>query len=136
VHSQHVHPKHPPDKEYRDDGRRDVNYPVAKCFRFTKLNMHGSRPHSGGEKAPVEVTISLLILLRSLPCPRHLRTEALCPSPFCNGPHPSLPPLCAILTRFGWSRGVTYIRVFPLQRLRQVFHYDYFGSPSWIAKTV
>jgi hypothetical protein len=37
VHSQYVHPKHPPDKEYRDDGPRDVNYPVARCFRFPKI---------------------------------------------------------------------------------------------------
>jgi hypothetical protein len=37
VHSQHVHPKHPPDKEYRDDGPRDVNYPVASCFRASKI---------------------------------------------------------------------------------------------------
>jgi hypothetical protein len=31
--SQYVHPKHPPDKEYRDDGSRDVHDPVASCFR-------------------------------------------------------------------------------------------------------
>jgi hypothetical protein len=37
VHSQHVHPKHPPDKEYRDDRPRDVNYPVAGCFGFPKI---------------------------------------------------------------------------------------------------
>jgi hypothetical protein len=37
VYSQHVHPKQPPDKEYRDDGPRDVNYPVARCFRFPKI---------------------------------------------------------------------------------------------------
>jgi hypothetical protein len=37
VRSQHVHPKHPPDKEYRDDGARDVNYPVARGFRLTKI---------------------------------------------------------------------------------------------------
>ena len=35
--SEYVHPKHPPDKEYRDDGPRDVNYPVASCFRFPKI---------------------------------------------------------------------------------------------------
>jgi hypothetical protein len=37
VHSQHEHPKHPPDKEYRDDGPRDVNYPVTSCFWFSKI---------------------------------------------------------------------------------------------------
>jgi hypothetical protein len=37
VHSQYVDPKHPPDKEYRDDRPRDVNYPVASCFRFSKI---------------------------------------------------------------------------------------------------
>ena len=37
MHSQYVHPKHPPDKEYRDDGPRDVNYPVASCFRLPKI---------------------------------------------------------------------------------------------------
>jgi hypothetical protein len=37
VHSQYVHPKHPPDKEYRDDGPRDMNDPVASCFRFAKI---------------------------------------------------------------------------------------------------
>jgi len=35
--SQYVHPKHPPHKEYRDDGARDVNDPVAGCFRFSKI---------------------------------------------------------------------------------------------------
>ena len=35
--SQYVYSKHPPDKEYRDDGPRDVNYPVANCFRFPKI---------------------------------------------------------------------------------------------------
>ena len=34
---QYVHPKHPPDKEYCDDGSRDVNDPVASCFRFSKI---------------------------------------------------------------------------------------------------
>jgi hypothetical protein len=37
VRSQYVHPKHPPDKEYRDDDPRDVNYPVASCLRFPKI---------------------------------------------------------------------------------------------------
>jgi hypothetical protein len=37
VHSQYVHPKHPPDKEYRDDGPRDMNDPVASRFRFAKI---------------------------------------------------------------------------------------------------
>jgi hypothetical protein len=36
-HSQYVHPKHPPDKEYGDDGPRDVNYPIANCFGFPKI---------------------------------------------------------------------------------------------------
>jgi len=36
-HSQHEQPNHPPNKEYRDDGPRDVNYPVACCFRFSKI---------------------------------------------------------------------------------------------------
>ena len=37
MHSQYVYPKHPPDKEYRDDRPRDVNCPVASCFRFSKI---------------------------------------------------------------------------------------------------
>src|ERR1700722_20839040 len=37
THSEYEHPKHPPDKEYRDDGSRDVNDPVARCFRFPKI---------------------------------------------------------------------------------------------------
>jgi hypothetical protein len=37
AHSQHVHPKHPPDKEYSDDGTRDVHDPVARSFRFPKV---------------------------------------------------------------------------------------------------
>jgi len=37
AHSQYEHPKHPPDKEYRYDGPRDMNYPVAGCFRFPKI---------------------------------------------------------------------------------------------------
>ena len=37
MHSQYVHPKHPPDKEYREEGPRDVNYPVASCFRSPKI---------------------------------------------------------------------------------------------------
>jgi len=37
VHSQHVHPKHPPDKEYGDDGPRDMNDPVANGFRLAKI---------------------------------------------------------------------------------------------------
>ena len=34
---QDVHPYHPPDKEYRDDGPGNVNDPVAGCFRFSKI---------------------------------------------------------------------------------------------------
>jgi hypothetical protein len=41
VRSQYVHPEHPPDKEYRDDGPRDVNYPVARGFRLPKIE-HGA----------------------------------------------------------------------------------------------
>jgi hypothetical protein len=37
THSEYENPKHPPDKEYRDDGSRDVNDPVARCFRFPKI---------------------------------------------------------------------------------------------------
>jgi hypothetical protein len=37
VRSQYVHAKHPPDKEYRDDGPRDMNDPVASCFRFAEI---------------------------------------------------------------------------------------------------
>lgn len=37
MHLQYVHPKHPPDKEYRKDGPRDVNYPVASCLRLSKI---------------------------------------------------------------------------------------------------
>jgi hypothetical protein len=33
----HLHPQHPPDREYRDDGSQDVNYPVASSFRFSKI---------------------------------------------------------------------------------------------------
>src|ERR1700724_616078 len=36
-HSQYVHSKHPPDKEYRNDGPRDVNDPVADCLRLPKV---------------------------------------------------------------------------------------------------
>jgi hypothetical protein len=35
--SQHVHPKHPPYKEYCDDRSSDVNHPVANCLRFPKI---------------------------------------------------------------------------------------------------
>ncbi len=51
MHSQDVHPKHPPGKEYRDDGPRDVNYPVASRFRFPKIE-HAEMvagPTTGGE---------------------------------------------------------------------------------------
>jgi hypothetical protein len=60
VHSQYVHPKHPPGKEYRDDGPRDVNYPVASCFRFPKIEHAAmvARPRAGGVTS----------LLHSLPC--------------------------------------------------------------------
>jgi hypothetical protein len=37
VDSQYVHPKHPPDKEYCDDSPRDVDYPIASCFGFPKV---------------------------------------------------------------------------------------------------
>jgi hypothetical protein len=37
VHSQYVHPKHPPDKEYGDNGPREVNYPVARRFRLAEI---------------------------------------------------------------------------------------------------
>jgi hypothetical protein len=50
VHSQYVYPKHPPDKEYRDDGPRDVNYPVASCFRFPKIE------HAAMLAGPAQVT--------------------------------------------------------------------------------
>jgi hypothetical protein len=35
--SQYVHPQQPPDKEYRNDGPRDVNDPVSSCFRFSEI---------------------------------------------------------------------------------------------------
>jgi hypothetical protein len=41
VNSQYVHPKHPPDEEYRDDGPRDLNYPVASGLRLPKIE-HGA----------------------------------------------------------------------------------------------
>jgi hypothetical protein len=46
---QYVQAQHPPDKEYRDDGSGDVNYPVANCFRFSKIEhfSDGSRIGSG-----------------------------------------------------------------------------------------
>jgi len=34
---QYVHPQHPPDKEYRNNGPEDVNDPVANGFRFPKI---------------------------------------------------------------------------------------------------
>ena len=34
---QHIHPKQPPDQEYRDHGTDYVNYPVASCFRLPKI---------------------------------------------------------------------------------------------------
>src|SRR6476620_9287083 len=37
AHSQYEHPKHPPDKEYRDDGAGDVNDPIASCLWLTKI---------------------------------------------------------------------------------------------------
>jgi hypothetical protein len=39
--SQYVHPKHPPDQEKRDNGPRNMNYPVARCFRFSKIEHCG-----------------------------------------------------------------------------------------------
>jgi len=36
-HLQCVHPQHPPDEEYRNDGPCDVNDPVASCFRFSEI---------------------------------------------------------------------------------------------------
>src|SRR5579872_852401 len=49
--SEYVHPQHPPDKEYRDDGPRDVNYPVASCFRFPKIE------HTAMVAGPAQVTV-------------------------------------------------------------------------------
>jgi hypothetical protein len=37
---QHVEPQHPPDEEQRDDGTRDMNDPVANCFRLAEIE-HG-----------------------------------------------------------------------------------------------
>src|SRR5580700_2623543 len=34
---QNVQPKHPPDKEYRDNRPCDVNDPVASCFRLPEV---------------------------------------------------------------------------------------------------
>ena len=51
MHLQYVHPKHPPDKEYRDNAPRDVNYPVASCFGFPKIEhaaMAAGSAHGGG----------------------------------------------------------------------------------------
>jgi hypothetical protein len=42
VHSQYIHPKHPPDKEYRDDGSRDVNDPVARDYGTRVLTNTGN----------------------------------------------------------------------------------------------
>lgn len=36
-HSQDIHPQHPPNEEYRDDGSRDVYYPIPSCFGFAKI---------------------------------------------------------------------------------------------------
>jgi hypothetical protein len=37
LHLQYVHPQHPPDKKYRDDGPRDVNDPVASRSRPSEI---------------------------------------------------------------------------------------------------
>jgi hypothetical protein len=37
MHLQYVHPQHPPDKKYRDDGPRDVNDPVARRSRLSEI---------------------------------------------------------------------------------------------------
>jgi hypothetical protein len=37
---QHVEPQHPPDEEQRDNGTRDMNDPVANCFRLAEIE-HG-----------------------------------------------------------------------------------------------
>jgi hypothetical protein len=49
--SQDVHPKHPPDKEYCDDGPRDVNYPVASRFRVPKIE------HAAMVAGPTQVAL-------------------------------------------------------------------------------
>ena len=50
MHSYYEHPKHPPNKEYRDDGCRDVNDPVARCFRFPKIK-HSAMVAGPGQAA-------------------------------------------------------------------------------------
>ncbi len=55
AHSQDVHSKHPPDKEYGDDGPSDVDYPVANGFRFSEIKhaamVAGSAQVDGTEPA-------------------------------------------------------------------------------------
>ena len=48
--SKYVRPKHPPNKKYRDNGPRDVNRPVASCFRFPKIE------HAAMVAGPAQLT--------------------------------------------------------------------------------
>jgi hypothetical protein len=57
VHSQYVHPQHPPQKEYRDDGPRDVNDPVASRFRFAKIE------HAAMVAGPAQVAIIAISII-------------------------------------------------------------------------
>jgi len=51
AHSQHVHPQHPPDKQYRYDSSRDVNDPVARCSRLSEIE------HAAMVAGPAQVTV-------------------------------------------------------------------------------
>jgi hypothetical protein len=78
VHSQYVRSKHPPDKEYCDDGPCDVNYPVASCFRFAKIE------HAAMVAGPAYQAL----YHHHTPRRRFARRECKgCPETFCNGCH-------------------------------------------------
>jgi hypothetical protein len=50
-HSQYVHPKHPPDKQNRDECPRDVNDPIASGFGFPKTE------HAAMVAGPAQVAL-------------------------------------------------------------------------------
>jgi hypothetical protein len=56
VDSQYVHPKHPPDKEYCDDSPRDVDYPIASCFGFPKVE------HAAMVAGPRELAVDFRVV--------------------------------------------------------------------------
>jgi hypothetical protein len=60
---QHIDSQHPPDKEYRNNCPRNMDDPVATCFRIAKIE-HDEIVARGANKAPISDWRNIVITLK------------------------------------------------------------------------